>query len=212
MKYITNVLVLAPHTDDGELGCGGTLARLIEEGVSVHYAAFSLAEKAVIPLGYPPNVLEAELKAAMSCLMVPQENIKIYHYDLRTFSYHRQEILDDMIALNKEIHPDLVFIPSLSDLHQDHRVIAEEGVRAYKHTSILSYEQPWNNISFSTQSFFKLEEHHIHKKIEALACYATQKYRGYLDPDFIKGLARTRGVQINTDYSEAFEVIRWIIS
>jgi len=205
----SRVLILAPHTDDGELGCGGTIARFIEEGKEVYYAAFSVAEKSV-PEGFPKNILEIEVRKAMKILGVSESNLLIYKYEVRTFSYHRQEILEDIISLRKELQPDLVFIPSPNDLHQDHKVIAEEGIRAFKKSTILGYEMPWNNISFNTVSFIPLEEKHIKKKIDALRCYETQRYRSYLNEDFIRSLARTRGTQIEVEYAEAFEVIRWV--
>jgi len=205
----SRVLILAPHTDDGELGCGGTIARFVEEGKEVYYAAFSVAEKSV-PEGFPKNILETEVRKAMKILGVSESNLLIYKYEVRTFSYHRQEILEDIISLRKELQPDLVFIPSPNDLHQDHKVIAEEGIRAFKKSTILGYEMPWNNISFNTISFIPLEERHIKKKIDALRCYETQRYRSYLNEDFIRSLARTRGTQIEVEYAEAFEVIRWV--
>ena len=205
----SRVLILAPHTDDGELGCGGTIARFVEEGKEVYYAAFSVAEKSV-PEGFPKNILETEVRKAMKILGVSESNLLIYKYEVRTFSYHRQEILEDIISLRKELQPDLVFIPSPNDLHQDHKVIAEEGIRAFKKSTILGYEMPWNNISFNTISFIPLEERHIKKKIDALRCYETQRYRSYLSEDFIRSLARTRGTQIEVEYAEAFEVIRWV--
>jgi len=205
----SRVLILAPHTDDGELGCGGTIARFVENGKEVYYAAFSVAEKSV-PEGFPRNILEIEVRKAMKILGVSESNLLIYKYEVRTFSYHRQEILEDVISLRKELQPDLVFIPSPNDLHQDHKVIAEEGIRAFKKSTILGYEMPWNNISFNTMSFIPLEERHIKKKIDALQCYETQRYRSYLNEDFIRSLARTRGTQIEVEYAEAFEVIRWV--
>ena len=204
------VLILAPHTDDGELGCGGTIARFVEDGKEVYYAAFSVAEKSV-PEGFPRNILEIEVRKAMKILGVSESNLLIYKYEVRTFSYHRQEILEDIISLRKGLQPDLVFIPSPNDLHQDHKVIAEEGIRAFKKSTILGYEMPWNNISFNTISFIPLEERHIRKKIDALRCYETQRYRSYLSEDFIRSLARTRGTQIEVEYAEAFEVIRWVL-
>jgi len=205
----SRVLILAPHTDDGELGCGGTIARFVEDGKEVYYAAFSVAEKSV-PEGFPKNILEIEVRKAMKVLGVSESDLLIYKYEVRTFSYHRQEILEDIISLRKELQPDLVFIPSPNDLHQDHKVMAEEGIRAFKKSTILGYEMPWNNISFNTISFIPLEERHIKKKIDALRCYETQRYRSYLSEDFIRSLARTRGTQIEVEYAEAFEVIRWV--
>jgi hypothetical protein len=109
--------------------------------------------------------------------------------------------------------PDLVIGPSLHDFHQDHSIVANEMVRAFKTTaSIICYELPWNHINFDTQFFSKLELHHINKKIEVLKSYRSQcaKKRHYFSDEFIKGLAATRGAQIETEYAEAFEVIRWI--
>ncbi len=206
----SKILIIAPHTDDGELGCGGTIARFVEEGKEVYYAAFSVAEKSV-PEGFPKNELEIEVKGAMKVLGVPENNLLIHRYEVRTFSYHRQDILEDLVKLKKELEPTLIFIPSLNDLHQDHKTIAEEGCRVFKMATLLGYEEPWNNISFNTASFVPLEERHIRKKIDALKEYKTQRYRNYLNEDFIRGLAKTRGTQINKEYAEAFEVIRWII-
>jgi LmbE family N-acetylglucosaminyl deacetylase len=84
-------------------------------------------------------------------------------------------------------------------------------MRAFKQCSILGYEQPWNNITFNTLAFVPLKEVHITQKIKALNCYETQRDRSYLNPDFIRGLALTRGTQIENKYAEAFEVIKWIM-
>lgn len=210
MRTFSRILILAPHTDDGELGCGGSISKFLEEKKHVFYAAFSIAEKSVPP-EFPKDILESEFRKATGVLGIDKDNLTIYRHEVRTFSYHRQEILEDIIALKNEIKPDLIFIPSLADLHQDHKVIAEEGVRAFKASTVLGYEQPWNNISFNASCLIRLEERHISKKIEALECYKTQKNRDYMNEEFIKSLARTRGVQIGTRYAEAFEVIRWVI-
>ena len=71
---------------------------------------------------------------------------------------------------------------------------------------------PWNNISLQTTSFIKLNDVHIETKVKALEAYLSQKHRTYLNSNFIKSLATTRGVQIGHQYAEAFEVIRWIIN
>jgi len=204
------ILVLAPHTDDGEFGCGGSIVRMIEEGAEVYYAAFSLAEESV-PEPFPKNILEVEVKEATSVLNIKPENVLLYRYQVRHFAYHRQEILEDLVTLNKELSPSLVFMPSLHDLHQDHTTIATEGLRAFKRTSILAYEIPWNNMNFQTQSFISIEERQLNLKIQALECYQSQKGRNYATADFIRSLAVTRGTQIGKKYAEVFEVVRWII-
>ena len=205
------VLVLAPHTDDGEFGCGGTIAKLIEEGHDVYYAAFSACQQSVLPQ-FPSDILITEVKAATKVLGIKPENLILFDYDVRTFGYHRQEILDDLIKLRSELKPDIIFMPERNDVHQDHKTIAEEGLRAFKFSSILSYELPWNNLTFTTSSFIHLSESQIQTKIDALQEYKSQEHRPYSDEDFLRSLARIRGVQIGTHYAEAFDIVRWIIT
>lgn len=204
------VLVLAPHTDDGEFGCGGTISKLVEEGSEVHYAAFSVCELSV-PQELPKNILEIEVKAATSILGINPENLHIYRYGVRTFPQYRQEILEDLIKLRQEVKPDLVLMPSPNDIHQDHKTIAEEGTRAFKRTTLLGYEMIWNNLTINTQSFIILDEKHVEKKIKALECYKSQQHRSYASEEFIRSLAIVRGTQIGAKYAEVFEVLRWIM-
>lgn len=205
-----NILVLAPHTDDGEFGCGASIAKFIAENNNVYYAAFSLAEESVPP-PYPKNILEIEVKKATHILGIEPDNLLLYKYKVRNFAHFRQDILEDLVELNRKLKPDLVFMPSINDLHQDHTTIASEGLRAFKKTSILAYELPWNNLNFSTQCFISFDENFLSQKIEALKCYESQSSRNYASEEFIRSLAITRGTQIGTKYAEVFEVIRWII-
>jgi LmbE family N-acetylglucosaminyl deacetylase len=205
-----NVLVLAPHTDDGEFGCGGTMARLIENGVKVTYAAFSTAAKSV-PEGFPRDVLKHEVRAATGVLGIKPEDLKVYDFEVRTFPTMRQDILEEMIVLQRELDPDCVLMPALIDLHQDHKTIAEEGLRAFKRTTVMAYEIPWNNLNFSQQAYVRLEDRHIQKKVEALQCYASQGHRNYLNEDYIRNVALTRGINIGCSFAEVFEVYRWVL-
>ncbi len=209
-KSAERILILAPHTDDGELGCGGTIARFTEESKEVYYIAFSIAEQS-LPAGFPPNTLEVEVKAATKVLGIEKSNLIIFNHEVRKLNYIRQEILEELIKIRTDIKPTLVFLPSPNDLHQDHHTVSEEGIRAFKNCSILGYELLWNNISFNTQSFTILDERHVETKIRALQEYKSQLHRKYLTRDFITGWARTRGTQINAEFAEAFEVIRWIL-
>lgn len=204
------ILVLAPHTDDGELGCGGTIARLVESGDDVYYVAFSAAEKSV-PQSMPKDVLRCEVKQATHVLGIPPKNLLIFDYEVRDFPLHRQEILDDLIELQRDIQPHLTLLPAFHDIHQDHITIASEGLRAFKTTTILGYELPWNNMTFNTTAFVFLEERHVNCKVDAMSCYTSQKTRPYANGDFIRSLARARGIQIGAEYAEAFEVIRWVL-
>ncbi len=205
-----NVLILAPHTDDGELGLGGTISYLIEKGSNVTYAAFSTAKESVPP-GFPKDVLKTEVIQATSKLGVKKENLLIYNYQVRKLSYVRQEVLEELINIRKQNNYDAVFIPSVHDIHQDHSTIAAEGIRAFKNTTVLGYELIWNNLTFNTQCFIKLQRRHIESKVNSLKEYKSQGFRDYLSEEFIFSLARARGVQVGCEYAEAFEVVRLFI-
>jgi N-acetylglucosamine malate deacetylase 1 len=203
----TRVLVLAPHTDDGEFGCGGAIARLVEAEVEVRYVAFSVATKS-LPPGFPPDTLAREVREATATIGIGPAGLTVHDFEVRTFPEHRQEILELLIELSHEWPPDVVFLPSVHDIHQDHQVVAAEGVRAFKRTTVLGYEIPWNNLNFSYQAYVTLERAHVERKVEALACYASQQHRNYANPEHIWNRARAHGINIGREYAEVFEVYR----
>lgn len=203
------VLVLAPHTDDGELGAGGFLSKLIANGASIDYIAFSNAAES-LPVGFPTNTLNIEVTAALKRLGI--NNIEILNYPVRNFNKFRQNILDDLIRIRSKRKYDLVLLPSTSDIHQDHQVISQEGIRAFKHTSILGYELVWNSFDFKNQFYVKLDEFDVVNKINALREYKSQSHRAYMSEEFVRSLAYTRGLQVNHKYAECFEVVRWVIN
>lgn len=206
---ISKAVVLAPHPDDGEFGCGGTIKKLSEEGVELWYVAFSPCIKS-LPEGLEPDHLLKELEKAAAHLGIPASNIISFQFEVREFPRDRQLILEELIKIRKQINPDLVLLPNSDDVHQDHHVIHQEGIRAFKHCCLLGYELPWNNLKFTSNFHVRLEESHLDAKMAAVNEYKSQSFRLYKDESFLKSLARTRGVQVNKTYAEAFELIRWI--
>jgi len=205
-----NILVLAPHTDDGELGCGGTISKLIENGSTVYYAAFSTAEKSV-PKGFPKGILKTEVRKATAALGIKAEDLFVYNYEVRKLNYERQGILDNLVQLRNDLSPDLVLMPSLHDIHQDHTTVAVEGLRAFKYTTILGYELIWNNLQFNAQCFFRLSQNNVQSKVNALKEYGSQAGKDYMSEEFIFSIAKARGVQIGSKFAECFEVMRIVL-
>ncbi len=204
------VLLLGAHPDDGEFGCGATITKLVERECEVFYAMFSLCEES-IPDGFSKDVLQKEAIKSTEILGIPQANLLFFNFPVRRFAQYRQEILEEMIVMRRDIKPDLVILPSNQDLHQDHATIATEGWRAFKSSSILGYESIWNNLAFTTHLFSVIEPEHLEKKIKAIKSFESQYFRSYSKDSFIRSLAEVRGTQINRELAEAFEVIRWII-
>ena len=114
------ILVLAPHTDDGELGCGGSIAKFCAEGKEVYYAAFCLCSKS-LPSSLPANTLELECRKATATLGIPASHLILFNYEVRELPQFRQQILEDLLKLSSTINPDLVLLPAASDIHQDTR-------------------------------------------------------------------------------------------
>ncbi len=209
LSGIKRALILAPHPDDAEFGLGGTIQKMNEEGIEIHVAVFSLCEKST-PEGFEVGVIEKEMHASLEFLKIPKDQIHVFDFEVRIFPALRQEILESLILLKAKLKPDLVFIPSSSDLHQDHQTIHHEGIRAFKHCNLLGYEMPWNNIGFTSFVYFVLTEAHIENKIAAIKLYKSQGKRKYSSPAFIRSLATIRGGQIHQDFAESFELIRFI--
>jgi N-acetylglucosamine malate deacetylase 1 len=204
------VLVLSPHTDDAELGAGGTIARFIAEGKEVRYIAFSGCEISV-PSEMPRDTLRKECLCSTRTIGILPENMTIMNYQVRTFPEHRQEILEDLIKIKQDYKPQLVLAPSSQDMHQDHSTIYGETLRAFKKdSSIWGYEHPWNNLNFTTDIFVSLKPEYIEKKLQALKEYRSQRHRSYMDEKNLLSLVYVRGAQLDLPYAEAFELIRMI--
>ncbi len=211
MKFdFQKILVLSPHTDDGELGAGGTIARLLQENKDVFFVIFSGCETSVPP-GMPECTLRNECLNSVKTMGLKPGFVIQLDYQVRMFPIHRQEILEDLVRLKKEIVPDLVMVPTSNDVHQDHAVIYWEALRAFKRdASIWGYEEPWNNLTFTTDIFVKLNPEHLEKKINCLKAYKSQYDRNYMHENFIRALATTRGAQLDLPYAEAFELARLV--
>jgi LmbE family N-acetylglucosaminyl deacetylase len=206
------VLVLSPHTDDAELAAGATIARLLENGSSVHVMVFSTASDA-LPPGSDPMTLRDEFQRAAGILGLSGKDSTVLDYPVRRFPEHRQGILEELLEMRRDFHPDLVIAPGHSDIHQDHSTVRLEAARVFKHSSLWGADFPWNDLAGARLvNFVRVEERHLEVKQRALAAYQSQVSLGreYFDAGFIEGLARIRGVQAGMRFAEAFGVERQV--
>src|SRR5436309_1578133 len=205
------VLILSAHADDAQVAAGGTIIRMLEEDHEVFYIGFSIAEESV-PEGFPRDVLDRESRAACAELTVRDKNVEIKRYKVRRFPDKRQDILDDLIHLRNDVEPDVVFIPSTSDIHQDHAVLANEAIRAFRRKcSVYGYDFPWNVLQTSPLHLFvELTDSHVSRKVRACRCFKSQieKENNCFSEEYIRALAIERGNRIGSRYAEAFEVLR----
>lgn len=201
-----NILVLAPHTDDAEIGAGGFIAKAASLGHRVKCIAFSYAVDS-IPDCFPVDATKTEYEKAMGILGI--WDFTCYDFNVRHFSEYRQDILELLVLTRNHFAPGLVVLPDSHDNHQDHEVIHNEGLRAFKSVgSILGYAAPWT-MPVGHQARLTLGDEARQKKLNAVRTYKSQEYRN--DIDFVDLLMGINGRIANAKYAESFEVIKWNI-
>lgn len=199
-------LLLSAHTDDCELGMGGTIARLVEAGYAIRWLTFCNAWQS-LPDGFDRSTLIKEQRSAASAFGVAQSDVVMGDIPVRRFPEFRQDILEALVAEGRRTRPDLVFCPSLQDCHQDHLTLAQEAQRAFKQTSVMGYLLPWNIRSELRTAQVEIAPHHFERKMAALTCYRSQADRSYFGSDAVEVLLKAGGLVAGTEMAECFEVI-----
>jgi LmbE family N-acetylglucosaminyl deacetylase len=162
-----NILVLAPHTDDETLGCGGFINKLSSDNM-IHAVCFSYCGV---------YTLKTEFNNAIKKL---DNNITSQILDFKVRYFNRQEVLDKLIEIKGQLNPDIIICPGRYDVHQDHEVVYNEAVRAFKDLTILGYCHAWNTIGLSDLRLtIDLDENNIVSKNLAMNEYKTQHHRDY---------------------------------
>lgn len=200
----SRILVIAPHTDDAELGAGATIYRWITEGKEVHIA--NLSDTASINGEEYGANLRSEAVEASTSLGVPLGNVSFADFPLRNFDSRRQEILDYLVSIRRTLSPQLVIGPSARDTHQDHGVVAREMERAFKGITLLGFDTYWNMTEQRPEFVFQISEEQLEAKLEALRQYKSQASRPYMHQDVIRGHARMRGLSSGFEFAESFSL------
>lgn len=204
------ILIISAHADDMEIGCGGTVSKLLKDGKEVHHLILSFNMKGSSG-EYTESEIREEVHNSAKVLGLSQSNIYFEMFENRIFPEHRQEILDTLWKYRRLINPDVVFTMALDDMHQDHVTVAQESFRAFKDCNLLSYGFDWNRLNKTADFYSVLSEEELNKKIEAVLCYKSQQDgRAYFSSEYIRSWAISRGVEIKEKYAEAFNIIRLI--
>jgi len=199
-------LLLSAHTDDCELGMGGTIARLVEAGYTIRWLIFCNAWQS-LPKGFDKTTLITEQYSAAAAFGISADAVEMDDIPVRRFPEFRQDILEVLVAEARKTRPDLVFCPSLKDQHQDHQTLAQEARRAFKNTNLMGYILPWNMKHEQRTAQVEIGPAHFARKKAALACYDSQAARTYFGADAVEVLLRAGGLVSGMDMAETFEVI-----
>lgn len=204
LANIEKALFISAHPDDTEFGAGGLFKLLLNKGIDVHLLVLS---NPTISMPEDSTVDQAIIEQRNSAKVLGLKNkIRFYDFPVRRFSEHRQDILELLVKINREIKPDLVVTHSINDYHQDHNLIAMEARRAFKQQTLLGYTHPWNTRAMVGNIFFELTEEIVRTKIEAISQFESQTMRSYSQPKIIESLALEAGVASGFTYAERFEL------
>ncbi len=209
-----NILIISTHTDDAEGCMGGTIDRLVKSGYEVHHLVLSYAEEHAKLRGFDPKLLIEESMEANMCLGIKEENYHILQQGYPTDYFHtmRQEIANTLNKMKELVNPDVVFVNSSFDTHQDHQVVTYETKRIFKEIGIIGYEFPYNNLSFNYDLIVGLTEDNMEKKMDVIKCFRSQQDRMYFNEEYIYSLAKVNAMRMKLayPYAEAFEVVRLV--
>jgi LmbE family N-acetylglucosaminyl deacetylase len=192
LEGISSILCLGAHSDDIEIGCGGTLLRLLESnpGAAVHWVVFSArAERAH----------EAEASAARFLAGAGTRHVELHQFRDGFFPSEIAKIKTYYEELKGRVQPDVIFTHQRDDLHQDHRVVCELTWNTFRDHAIVEYEIPkWDGDLGRPNLYVLLDEAHAAKKVGILMeCFATQAGKHWFDAETFSALMRLRGLECN---------------
>jgi LmbE family N-acetylglucosaminyl deacetylase len=184
------ILALGAHPDDIEIGCGGTILRLLAEhsSLEVSWVVFSST---------PERAAEARASAAAFLAGVRTTKVVIRNYRDGFLPYSGSAVKDEFEALKREVSPDLVFTHYREDRHQDHRLISELTWNTWRDHLVLEYEIPKYDGDFGSPNFFaSLPTPTLDRKIGLLfEHFVSQGGKPWFTPDLFRAVARIRGME-----------------
>lgn len=195
------ILCLGAHSDDIEIGCGGTILKLIDNypNLEFYWVIFS---------GTPQRAQEATVSANMFLDNVQTKKVVIKNFRDGFFPYIGQEIKEYFEQLKQKFSPDLIFTHYRHDLHQDHRLISDLTWNTYRDHLILEYEIPKYDGDLGHPNFFvHLDQARCRRKIQYLFDgFPTQHNNHWFTEETFLSILRLRGVESNAPgkYAEAF--------
>jgi LmbE family N-acetylglucosaminyl deacetylase len=195
------ILCLGSHCDDIEIGCGGTILKLIEnyQNVIVYWVVFSSNEQ---------RAEEATASANLFLKEIETKKIIIKNFRDGFLPFQGIEVKECFEQLKQEFAPDIIFTHHRDDRHQDHRLISELTWNTFRNHLILEYEIPKYDGDLGIPNLFThLDEGFCHRKIQyILEAFATQNNKQWFTEDTFRSILRIRGIESNSPskYAEAF--------
>ena len=202
--YGKRVCFIGAHPDDIELGCGALISHIIRQ---TDVLCVTLSDNQKNP--QLTNLVDEHYRS-MAVLGVPKENIILGQFETRRFPHARQEILEYMIDLNRNYHPDIVFVHTKADIHQDHGTITSEALRAFRGTTVLGFDVLRSSYGFFPNFLVEVTAEDVERKVQALAEYKTYAARYYFNADITRATLIRHGALSERPFAEGFDILRVI--
>lgn len=195
------VLALGAHCDDIEIGCGGTLLRLVAEnkGIEVTWVVFC---------SNPERAWEAQSSAEAYLAGAARKNVVVKTFRDGFLPYLGPAVKEEFEKLKKHVSPDVVFTHYREDRHQDHRLISELTWNTWRNHVILEFEIPKYDGDFASPNLFApLSSETLDRKVDLVTkSFPTQAGKPWFTPDLFRAVARIRGMESGapSGFAEAF--------
>jgi LmbE family N-acetylglucosaminyl deacetylase len=196
------VLFLGAHPDDIELGCGGLLAHVSGKTDAL---CVTLSDNQENP---DLKDIVGQHYRSMEVLGVSREKVVLEKFETRNFPRDRQAILEYLYDLNRRHKPDIVFVHTRADIHQDHAVVTMEALRAFRGTTVLGYDVLRSSYGFFPHFLVEITREDVECKIKALSEYTTYADKYYFDPETIRATSIRHGALAERDFAEGFDILR----
>ena len=196
------VLFLGAHPDDIELGCGALLHHIVRQ---TEVLCVTLSDNQKNP---ELQNVRAEHYESMAVLGVPKEKITLGPFTTRVFHDSRQDILEYFLNLRKSFGPDLIFVHSRQDVHQDHLTMTDEALRAFRGITVLGFDVVRSSYGFFPHFLVEVTEEDVNKKIEALSKYETYRDRYYFNRELTRSIMVRHGALAERPFAEGFDILR----
>lgn len=196
------VLFLGAHPDDIEIGCGALLHHIVKQ---TEILCVTLSDNQKNP---DLKNLKTEHYQALAVLGVPEEKIVFGPFTTRVFPDARQEILEYFLQLRRDFNPDLIFVHSKQDIHQDHLTMTDEALRAFRGITVLGFDVVRSSYGFFPHFLVEVTEEDVNKKIEALSKYETYRDRYYFNSEVTRSIMVRHGALAECSFAEGFDILR----
>jgi LmbE family N-acetylglucosaminyl deacetylase len=200
--HAKRTLFLGAHPDDIELGCGALIHHIAPQS---EVMCVTLSDNQKNPA--LKNVVDEHYQS-MAVLGVRRESVVVGQFNTRVFHDSRQEILEYFLKLRRDFRPDVIFVHSKADVHQDHNTMTDEALRAFRGITLLGFDVVRSSYGFFPHFLVEVSQADVDAKLEALSQYKTYADKYYFERELLRATMIRHGALAERPFAEGFDILR----